>query len=89
MFNFTIKIALTFFAGCVNNAYLLQKIKSSTEKHKDKSHLKSYHPGMQLNFDVGKEENSGLSLGTEPYHKKTLGSTGSQNGKLNRNQIGF
>lgn len=76
-------------AGYVNNAYLLQKIKRNTEKHKDKSPLMSYHLAIQVNFDVEKEKNNGPSLRTEPCCKKALGTTGSQKGKLKRNQIRF
>lgn len=61
-----------FFPDYVNSAYLSQKIKSNTEKYKDKSYLMSYYPEMQLNVDVGKEKKNGLSLGTELFCRKEL-----------------
>lgn len=30
----------------------------------------SHHPEMQLNFDVGQEENNGLRLGPELYERR-------------------
>lgn len=57
------KLAL-FFPDYVNNTYLSQKVKSNTEKYKGKRYLMSYDPGMQLNVDMGKEKENGLSLGT-------------------------